>query len=130
MHKPPDEMFFSCIRLVAILILGVCRQKEIGKHKRGKTMEFLFELIFEIIVEGSLELGTYRKVPMAIRVIAMLLFLAVYGGISVVIFVCGYIALQEKNILGGILFIVAGFGIVLGGIYEILKKLKENNAGE
>ena len=51
-------------------------------------MEFILELLFEIIVEGSIELSTHKKVPMPLRILAFIicfgLFGFIAGGISVV----------------------------------------------
>ncbi len=41
----------------------------------------LFEILFEIIVEGSLEASRDKKVPLWIRIIAGLILIAVYGGL-------------------------------------------------
>lgn len=90
-------------------------------------MDFLFELLFEIIIEGSLELGTCRKVPLPVRIIALILFIAVFGSIAAGLFLCGCNALQKQNIAGGILFTAIAAGIVAGCIYMIVKKFKENN---
>ena len=33
-------------------------------------MDVIFEFLFDLIVEGSLELGATKKVPMAVRILA------------------------------------------------------------
>lgn len=89
-------------------------------------MDFLFELLFEIIIEGGLELGTCRKVPLIVRIIALILFLAVYGFIVTALFLCGCSALQKQQIGSGIFLIAVAAGVAVGCIYMIVKKFKEN----
>lgn len=91
-------------------------------------MDLLFELLFEIIIEGSLELGTCRKVPLLVRIIALILFIAFFGFIAAGLFLCGCNALQKHQIAGGILFIAIAVGLAAGCIYMIVKKFKENNS--
>lgn len=87
-------------------------------------MELFFELIFEIIVEGTLEIGTSRKVPLVIRILAFLVFLAIFGGITVLLFLCGIRALQEGRRAAGILFLVVALGLAIGSVYMILKRAR------
>ncbi len=90
-------------------------------------LEFIFELLFDLIFEGALELGTYKKVPLPIRIIALLAFFAVYGFLMVVIFMvaCGFIRDGEK--LAGAIFFGVDIFLFLGCIYMVRKKYKENN---
>ena len=41
-------------------------------------MEILFEFLFEIIIEGSIELGSEKKVPIPLRILAVFIVLAVF----------------------------------------------------
>lgn len=93
-------------------------------------MEFLFELLFEIVFEGSLELGTYRKVPMPLRILALLVFAAIWIGITGVIFYVGYGVMKGGNIAAAVLFYVVAVGLLVGGVYAIIKKYRENNTEE
>lgn len=45
-------------------------------------MEFLFELIFEIIFEGIFEAAKDKKIPLAGRIVAILILLLIYGGLA------------------------------------------------
>lgn len=89
-------------------------------------MEFIFELLFEIIVEGSLELGTHRKVPMPLRVLALGVFGFVYGGLMFLLFVSGIDAYKEGNLVAAVFFIAVSVGLLVGCIYMTRKKFKEN----
>jgi len=70
-------------------------------------MEFLFEFILELLLEGSIEASKSRKVPAPIRylliIMISLFFIAVIG----LIIFAGIISLK-KNIIVGILFIILG----------------------
>ena len=89
-------------------------------------MEFIFELLFEIIVEGSLELGSHRKVPMPLRVLALGVFGFIYGGLIFLLFVTGIDAYKEGNPVAAVLLIAVSVGLLLGCIYMTRKKFKEN----
>ena len=52
---------------------------EARSEKHG--MEMLFEILFGIIVEGSLEASADKKVPLWIRIITGLILIVVYGGL-------------------------------------------------
>ena len=41
-------------------------------------MEFLIELLFDIIVEGSIAIGSEKTVPMPLRIIAVIISLIVF----------------------------------------------------
>ena len=90
-------------------------------------LEFIFELLFDLIFEGALELGTYKKVPMPIRIIALLAFLAVYGFLVVVIFMLARDFIYEGKTLAGVVFFALDIFFFFGGIHMIRKKFEENN---
>ena len=90
-------------------------------------MEFIIELLFEIIVEGSLELGSHRKVPMPLRILALAVFGVIYGGLVFLLFASGIDAYQAGNLAAAVLLIVVSVGLLVGCVYMIRKKFKENN---
>lgn len=65
-------------------------------------MEILIELILSIILEGSMELTTERRVPMPIRILLAVLLLAFYIGFCGIVI---YSGIKMKNA------IIAGIGI-------------------
>ena len=84
-------------------------------------MGIVFEILFEIIVEGALDASLSRKVPLWVRIIAALLLIFVYGGLVGLII---YSAISSKN------WILFGAGILLllflsFGFYKIIKKRKK-----
>lgn len=84
-------------------------------------MDFIFEVIIEIILEGGLEISSNKKVSKFIRYpiifILGLFFILVIGGL----FYLG-IVIFKKNIFGGI-FIIAVSLILLWGCILKFKKI-------
>lgn len=87
-------------------------------------MEFLLELLFEIILEGTLELGTSRRVPVVIRILALLLILALFGGVTILIVIAGIHVLKQGDTLVGVLLLAAALLMALVSIYMVVKKIR------
>lgn len=83
-------------------------------------MEFLIELVLELILEGSMEISSNRKVPKIIRYpligLIFLFFLVVFG---IILFVA--IISYKESIILSILFIIIDIFLVIG----FIKKFKE-----
>ena len=79
-------------------------------------MDFLFELIFELVAEGTVELSKSVKVPKVIRypliAIIALFCVAVIG----IIFFVSIISYKESPVLSAILFIAAVCMLIAGVI--------------
>ena len=93
-------------------------------------MEFIFELIFEIIVEGSIELGSEKKVPMPLRILALLVVLVLYIGFAGAIFFIGYDAMINDQIGVSILLYAVSVFILAGGMYQVRKMFKAHRENE
>ena len=91
-------------------------------------MEFILELLFEIIVEGSIELSTHKKVPMPLRIMAFIICFGLFGFIAGGITVVGFNYLAENNIGGAIFFFAVSLLLIIAFIYAIHKTYKENNS--
>ena len=89
-------------------------------------MEFVLELIFEIIIEGTIEIGTSKKVPLPIRIIALLIFLLIYGAILGVIAMVGIGVWQDGNT--SLSFMVFGLDVLIALLVVcwIVKQYKKN----
>lgn len=92
-------------------------------------LEIAFEILFEFIVEGSLEIGTSKKVPMAVRIIALLGFLVVYGGFIGLLLIYGIQAIRADHIAAGCFFILVAAGLVAVCVYLFVKKFRESRKG-
>lgn len=87
------------------------------------VFEFIGETLFELIVEGALELSAgKKKVPLAIRILAALLLFVLFFGFSGWLIFCGIkdgeIALI---ILGAFLFLLFG-ALILRKCWEKRKE--------
>ena len=71
----------------------------------------LFEILFQIIVEGSLEASRDKKIPLWIRIIAGIILIAVYGGLVGFLI---YEGIRSKNwilsVIGIALLVFFAFG--------------------
>ena len=59
-------------------------------------MELIFEIIFEFIVQGSLDAVQDQKVPVIVRILSALILLTVYGGLTALFLSLG---IRNKSIL-------------------------------
>lgn len=84
-------------------------------------MEFLIELLFDIIVEGSIALGSEKTVPMPLRVIAVIINLIVFFGMGGVFIYMGYESLLEQDQAACIGLSVVGVFMIVGGIFIVYK---------
>ena len=89
-------------------------------------MEFLIELIFELVFEFGGEVATNKKVSKWIRYPLMAIFILIFASVIGLILVMG-IAMLDKNIIAGLFFIALGIFFLVGSIYKakkVYKKLK------
>jgi len=90
-------------------------------------MEFLLELLFDIIVEGSIELSTQKKVPMPLRILALIISFGIFGFLAAIFFFVGYDFVTEHKSAPAILFFIIGAAVVTGFFYMIWKTYRDNN---
>ena len=83
-------------------------------------MEYIFEFIFELVLEGSIEVSKSRNIPKYIRypliVIISLFFIAIIG----LIFLVGILSIKE-NMLLGIFLILIGLFLFIMSIIKFRK---------
>lgn len=88
-------------------------------------IEFLIEFIGELFIEGTLEAGTSKRVPMPLRVILLILFFGLYVGLVGLITICGISNAKDGNLFGAVvLFAIAAF-IAVMVIVWFIKTYKE-----
>ena len=90
-------------------------------------MEFIIDFLFEVIVEGATELCKSKRVPMPIRILAMLVCFCIFGIIAGVVYTSGYTFLSEGNNAVAITFFVIGSFLVIAFFYIIYKQFKERD---
>lgn len=87
-------------------------------------MDFLIEILLELIIEGSIEISSNKKVPKWIRYPAIILITLFF---TIIIF--GVLALGvyilKRNIFVGIVIILIGLILLISGIREFKKKYIE-----
>ncbi len=83
-------------------------------------MEYIFEFILELVLEGGIEVSKSRKIPNYIRYpligILSLFFIAVIG----LVFWAGILSLKE-NIPSGILLILVGLFLLIMSVIRFRK---------
>lgn len=87
-------------------------------------MEFIFEILFEFIFEGSLEIGTSKKVPLPVRVLAMIFFVLMSGGFLALFLAIALEIMKNSTFLGWLLIL---FDLFMLGciIYAVWKQVKK-----
>ncbi|SEG28062.1 hypothetical protein SAMN04487934_11361 [Eubacterium ruminantium] len=82
-------------------------------------MDIIFEILFDLIMEGSIGAVGDKKVPLALRIIAAVIVTVIYGGL-VGVFI--YLGIVEKNIL----IILCGVAIAVIVIFEVMRTVKKH----
>lgn len=81
-------------------------------------MEIIADFLFELIIEGSLDAFSVKRVPLPLRIIAAIILTGVYGGLTGIFIYCG---IRHKNpimlLLGAALLI-----FIILGVRAIYKK--------
>ncbi len=69
--------------------------------------EIIFEIIFELVIEGSLELSMTKsiKVPLLLRILALLFIVAICGGLCAVFLIAG-IKNEQPLLIGVSVFLL------------------------
>lgn len=88
-------------------------------------LDALFEIIFDVILEGSFEAATNKKVPLVIRILCVILWLAVFGGFISLFVYLGVKAFLETHIVFGIVFTLIGILFVFLLKYVLYDKIKK-----
>lgn len=92
-------------------------------------MEFLFEMLLELIDEGTVKLSKSKKVPNYIRYPLIVIIVLFYAGIIGIVLFAGVVSFQQNFILGiiliaGALLISIVVAVKFRKIYLIRKNLK------
>ena len=75
-------------------------------------MEFLFEILLELILEGTMEASQNKKVPKLVRVVLIVLISAFYLSVIGLILFIG-VSCWKTNKIGGLLIITIGLVIFI-----------------
>ena len=77
-------------------------------------MDFLFELLFELIAEGTVELSKSIRVPKYIRYPLIGIIVLFFAAVIAVLLIAGLVSLGENLLFGVILIALALFMLVMG----------------
>ena len=111
----------NAYNILAFLSKGI-KQTRIGEVL---FMEFLIELLFEIVVEGSIELGSEKTVPIPLRILAAFIVLAVFFGMGGLVIYMGYDEILNGDKTAAIALFVVGIFFMFGGMFIILKMFRK-----
>lgn len=87
-------------------------------------MDFIIEFILELILEGTIEIGTSKKVNKLIRYPLLALIILFYIAFNALFIFIGIKTLKD-NLFGGIVILLIAIMLVFLTIYSFYKKLKE-----
>ena len=86
-------------------------------------MEVIFDIIFDLIIEGSIDAASNKKAPMALRVISAIVLIAFFAGI---IGFCIFLGIHDRNwitLVLAALILIAAFFLA----FRFYRKYKERN---
>lgn len=83
-------------------------------------MEYLFEFILEIAIEGSIEVGKNKKVPKYIRYPLIAIISLIYIAVIGLILVAGILSLKDETFVGIIIMLI-GLSMLIVSIIKIRK---------
>ncbi len=95
-------------------------------------MDFLFEelieILLEIIIDGSFGALESKKCPFILRILAVLLIAAVYGGLLGVIGFIGFVLLRDGAVVGGIIVFACDLAVLALMLFEVRKIIRKRAA--
>lgn len=81
-------------------------------------MEIVFEILIELIMEGTIEVSKNKKVPKIIRYPLIFLIVLLFIGVIGLVFFTGILAYQKINRICGILFIIISVVLLISSIIK------------
>jgi hypothetical protein len=89
-------------------------------------MEFIIELIIEIILEGTIQIGTSRKVPVGFRILAIAILTFVYVGFVVMLATFAVNLWKDGSIASAVVVGVIDLVVAVFLLWGATKKIKEH----
>ncbi len=84
-------------------------------------LEALFEGLIEFIFEGLTSTSESKRVPILLRILAALLVLLLFGGVSGLMVYAGIMLLKEKAMIAGIFMFVIAALVWIYAIWNFVK---------
>lgn len=88
-------------------------------------MDLLLEMIFDLILDGTLEQMANRKVPLILRIFLLILLLSAYGALIILLVAVSITFWKRGDIIYLILVSTIGVFISVFLIYAIIKNVKK-----
>ena len=88
-------------------------------------MEFLAELLFEIILEGTIAIGSEKKVPLPLRILCLLVEWAIFFGFGGLLIYMGYESALQNDTVSAVMLLGVGLLMIIGGIYIAVKMFRK-----
>ena len=76
-------------------------------------MDLLFEILIELILEGSLELSKSRKVPIWIRIPLIILIILFFLFAISMVFLAGFLLYKENKIVSIFMLLIGVFLVIM-----------------
>ncbi len=90
-------------------------------------IEFLVELVLDILFEGGMELSADKKLPKWVRIVAGIVLLIVFSGIVGIFLYIAYEALQEGDTVASVVSFCIAVGLVIFFVWGFISKYHEVN---
>lgn len=91
-------------------------------------MEFIFELLIELIIGGSIEGSTNKKIPLTIRIILGAIVALFFFGVTFALIALGIIVSNKR--WEGIFIVIIGILFLVLSIFKMYKLYIEKDAKE
>ena len=80
-------------------------------------MEYIIELLLELVLEGMMEASKSDRLPQGLRYLLITLLSLFFVGIIGILFFIGRITIQD-NIIVGLLFLLLGISFLIASILK------------
>lgn len=84
----------------------------------------IMEFIISLILEGSLEAGISKKVPMPLRILLLIIFFAIYAALIGIIIMLGVNGIKEGKIFGAIVMFAIAALVAVMSVAAFIKTYK------
>lgn len=87
----------------------------------------IMEFIVNLILEGTLEAGTSKKVPMPLRILLLIIFFAIYAALIGIIIMIGVNGIKDGKIFGAIVMFAVAALIAVMSVAAFIKTYKSKH---
>ncbi|BBF42365.1 hypothetical protein lbkm_1047 [Lachnospiraceae bacterium KM106-2] len=89
-------------------------------------IDFIIEILLELIFEGSVELGTNRKIPMPLRIVALTILIAGSGGLFLLLLWMAVNIMKARSIVLGGMILLLDLILLASMLHGFRKRLRVN----